>query len=61
MEFLLCVLGAVMVVEGIPYFAMPQRVKAVMREILGMPDSSLRILGLALMAGGLVLVWLARR
>ncbi len=61
MDFILCVLGVVMVVEGMPYFAAPGRVKAVMREVLGLPDATLRILGLVLMAVGLGLVWLGRR
>ncbi|MBW1988879.1 MAG: DUF2065 domain-containing protein [Deltaproteobacteria bacterium] len=61
MEFLLCVLGVVMILEGMPYFAFPSKVKSVMREVANMPDSSLRVLGFVLMAAGLALVYAVRR
>jgi len=58
MEFFLCVIGMVMIIEGLPYFGFPDRMKAVMRTILEIPDDSLRKLGFGLMVAGLVLVYL---
>jgi len=60
MDFFLCVLGMVMVVEGLPYFAFPEKMKTWVRQMLEMPESALRKLGLVLMAAGVFLVYLGR-
>jgi uncharacterized protein YjeT (DUF2065 family) len=60
MAFFLCVVGMVMIVEGTPYFAFPDKMKAMMRQILQVPDGALRRWGLGLMLAGLALVWLGR-
>jgi uncharacterized protein len=60
-NLLLCVLGLVLVIEGLPYFAFPNRMKIWLLQILEMPDSSLRRVGFAAMLIGLVLVYLGRR
>jgi uncharacterized protein YjeT (DUF2065 family) len=57
MKFFLCVVGMVMIIEGLPYFGFPDRMKAMMRVILEMPDDSLRKLGFGLMVAGLALVY----
>jgi uncharacterized protein len=57
MKFFLCVIGMVMIIEGLPYFGFPDRMKAMMRVILEMPDDSLRKLGFGLMVAGLALVY----
>ena len=61
MEFFLCVLGMVMVVEGLPYFAFPEKMKFWIKKITLTPDGSLRRFGLVLMAIGLGLIYLAKR
>jgi uncharacterized protein YjeT (DUF2065 family) len=61
MEFFLCVLGMVMIVEGIPYFGFPDKMKGFMRIILEQEDSALRIMGGSLMLLGLILIFLARK
>jgi uncharacterized protein YjeT (DUF2065 family) len=61
MDFFLCVLGMVMVVEGIPYFAFPEKMKIWVRKVLDMPDLQLRRTGLVLMGLGLFLVFLGKR
>jgi len=61
MDYFLCVLGMVMVVEGMPYFAFPDRMKDWVRKVLEMPEGSLRRFGLLLMIAGLGLVYLGRR
>jgi hypothetical protein len=60
MEYFLCVLGMVLIVEGLPYFAFPARMKEWLDRIGATPDGHLRKLGLALMAVGLWLVYLGR-
>ncbi len=61
MDFFLCVLGMVMIVEGIPYFAFPDKMKVWVRKVLEMPDLQLRRTGLILMGLGLFLVFLGKR
>ena len=58
MKLLLCLLGLVLIVEGLPYFAFPDKMKkwsAAMRE---MPDSHLRIMGFIAMAAGLLVAYI---
>ncbi len=60
MEFFLCVLGVVLVVEGMPWFLSPPKVKAMMREMDRMPEGALRWMGLLLMALGMMVVYFAK-
>jgi uncharacterized protein YjeT (DUF2065 family) len=50
----------VMIIEGLPYFAFPEKMKIWIHKIVGTPVGSLRRLGLALMFLGLVLVYFGR-
>jgi uncharacterized protein YjeT (DUF2065 family) len=50
----------VMIVEGLPYFAFPERMRAWLLKILETPDHKLRRVGMAMMAAGLVLVYIGR-
>lgn len=56
MEFLLTVLGVVLVVEGIPWFLAPSGAKSLVRQVLVLPDRLLRLAGLTAMLLGLLLV-----
>jgi uncharacterized protein YjeT (DUF2065 family) len=60
MKFFLCVLGMVMIIEGLPYFAMPEKMKYWIQKIAATPDGSLRRFGFVLMAIGLFLVYFGR-
>jgi uncharacterized protein YjeT (DUF2065 family) len=60
MDFLLTVLGLVLVLEGMPWFLSPVGVKRLLRTIAATPDSSLRAVGLVFMLAGLLLVYLGR-
>ena len=60
MDFLLCVLGMVFIIEGLPYFAFPDKIKLYLVKVTEIPDATLRMLGLAAMAAGLLLVYLGR-
>ena len=61
MEFFLCVIGMVLVIEGIPYFALPEKMKEVMRMVQMQPDNVLRVFGGILMLAGSIIVFLAKR
>lgn len=61
MDFFLCVIGMVMIVEGIPYFAAPERMKLWMAKIINMAPETLRRFGLVIIAMGFLLVYLGRR
>ena len=60
MDFFLCVLGMVFIIEGLPYFAFPDKIKAYLLKVAEIPDATLRMLGLAAMGAGLLLVYLGR-
>jgi len=61
MEFFLCVIGLVMIVEGLPYFAAPSKIRVWVKKLVELPDSSLRLMGFLLMFAGLGLVYLGRQ
>ena len=61
MDFFLCVIGMVMVVEGLPYFAFPEKMKFWVERMLQMPENTLRRFGLVLMVSGIMLVYLGKR
>jgi uncharacterized protein YjeT (DUF2065 family) len=58
MKILLCLLGMVLIVEGLPYFAFPDKMKKWMALIQETRDGQLRVMGLAAMGAGLILVHL---
>ena len=60
MEFFLCVIGMVMIVEGLPYFAFPSKMKVWVKKIINSPESSLSRFGLVLMVLGLGLIYMGR-
>ena len=60
MEFFLCVIGMVMIVEGLPYFAAPSKMKVWIVKMGELPDNTLRVMGFVLMLAGLGLCYLAR-
>lgn len=60
MVLILTILGALLVLEGIPYVAFPVRVKewaAMMQEV---PERTLRIIGLVSMIAGLFVLFAVR-
>jgi uncharacterized protein len=61
MEFFLCVLGMVLIIEGVPYFAFPDKLKNYLGKIQEIRDSHLRIMGLAAMIVGLIFLYLGKR
>jgi uncharacterized protein len=61
MEFFLCVMGMVLIVEGIPYFGFPEKMKELMSFIQEQDDWMLRLMGAFLIVSGLIVVYLARK
>lgn len=60
MDFLITVLGVVLVLEGMPWFLSPKGMKKYLRQMLAAPEATLRALGLMLMLTGLLMVYLVR-
>jgi uncharacterized protein YjeT (DUF2065 family) len=60
MEFFLCVIGMVMIFEGLPYFAFPQKMKIWILKLLEVPEGTLRKFGFVLMLIGLGLVYMGK-
>ena len=58
MKLLFCLLGLVLVIEGIPYFAFPDKMKKWMSKLQEVPDTQLRLMGFLAMCAGLVLAYL---
>ena len=50
-----------MIIQGLPYFALPNKMKTWIKKIITSSDSSLRRFGLLLMVLGLSLIYLGRR
>jgi len=61
MDFFVCVLGMVMILEGFPYAAFPEKMKQWIQKVLEMQEETLRKFGLVLMAAGLWLVYMGRK
>lgn len=61
MKFFLSVLGMVMIIEGLPYFAFPERIKVWLVRVSEMPAVHLRAFGFLAMCVGMVLVYLGQQ
>ena len=60
MAYFLSVIGMVMIIEGVPYFAFPDKMKVWIVKVLELPDGTLRKFGFVLMVLGLFLVYVGR-
>ena len=61
LDYFLCVIGMVMIIEGVPYFAFPDKMKQWITKMTAMSDRELRRFGFAVMIIGLVLIYFGRR
>lgn len=61
MKYFICVIGMVLVIEGLPYFAFPSRIKAFLVKLPEIPDERLRLYGIAAITAGLALVYFGTR
>lgn len=60
MNDFLTAVGLVLILEGIPYFAAPERVRRMVAQLAELPDAFLRRMGFFLMCLGLLVVYLVR-
>ena len=61
MKDFLCILGLIFIIEGLPYFIFPEKLKTYVLKITTMSESVLRFLGISAMIIGLVLLYFGRR
>ncbi|HPQ61153.1 MAG TPA: DUF2065 domain-containing protein [Syntrophales bacterium] len=61
MELFLSALGLVFVLEGLPYFAFPEKMKGYLLRIAEIPEGQLRVFGFLSVIGGLALVYVTRQ
>jgi uncharacterized protein YjeT (DUF2065 family) len=54
------ILGVLLVLEGMPWFLSPNRIRSLLAELSRLPDPVLRVMGFLAMAAGLFLVWIGR-
>ena len=60
MKLLFCLLGLVLIVEGLPYLACPDKMKKWLQQVQQVPDNQLRAVGFLAMCLGLLLTYLFR-
>lgn len=58
--FILSVIGAVMVIEGLPYFGFPRAAKRWAAMLLLLPEKQLRVMGFLMICAGLLLLYAIR-
>lgn len=54
------VVGLIFVLEGLIYAVAPNAMKRIVAELPKLSDDQLRIMGVAALAGGVGIVWLAK-
>ncbi|WP_243367074.1 DUF2065 domain-containing protein [Fundidesulfovibrio soli] len=54
-------LGIALVIEGLPYFLLADKMPEVLRALASTKTRTLRIMGLCAMLAGVTLVWLMKR
>ena len=60
MDDLIVGIGLVLVIEGLVYALMPGSMRNMVEEMTKLPDSVLRVGGLAAVIAGVFIVWLIR-
>ena len=61
MKLFFLLIGLVLIIEGLPYFAFPHKMKTWMKRIQEIPDNQLRIMGLIAMVLGWIMVYVFRQ
>jgi uncharacterized protein YjeT (DUF2065 family) len=61
LDYFLCVIGMVFIIEGLPYLAFPEKLKPYLIKITTLPDATLRIIGFSAIVIGLILLYFGRR
>ncbi len=61
MDYFLCVMGMVFILEGLPYLVFPEKLKPYLIKISTLSDSTLRVIGISTIIFGLILLYFGRR
>ncbi|MDD4092103.1 MAG: DUF2065 domain-containing protein [Smithellaceae bacterium] len=61
MDYFLCVIGMVFIMEGLPYLVFPEKLKIYLIKISTLPENTLRVMGIGAIALGLILLYFGRR
>lgn len=59
-QLILLALGLALIIEGLPYFLFPEGTLRTLRQLESLGPAAARLLGLAALVGGLVLLYVAR-
>ncbi len=57
-ELIVLLIGAVLIIEGLPYFLFPDKIKLYLKKLFEMDEKSLRIIGSSMIIIGFLLVFL---
>jgi hypothetical protein len=60
-DYFLCVMGMVFIIEGLPYLVFPEKLKPYLIKITTLPDATLRLFGISAVILGLILLYFGRR
>ena len=60
-DYFLCVMGMVFIIEGLPYLVFPEKLKPYLIKITTLPDTTLRLIGISAVILGLILLYFGRR
>ena len=61
MKIFLCVIGGIMVIEGLPYFIFPEKMKIWIQTLQEIPPDTLQKVGFGVVLIGLFLVYMGIR
>lgn len=60
MKLLILVLAMVLIVEGLPYAAAPEKMREWLLKLSDVPPSTLRVVGLTSLCTGLIICWIVQ-
>jgi hypothetical protein len=61
MAFLLYVIGVILIIEGVPWFLSPEKLKSWFSQLIEAPEETLRGIGFGMMIFGLLLVYMSKQ
>jgi len=61
LDYFLCVMGMVFILEGLPYLVFPEKLKPYLIKISTLSDFTLRVIGISTIIFGLILLYFGRR
>ena len=61
MQLFLLVLGMVLILEGLPYAAAPEKMREWLMKLSDVPPATLRILGISSLSFGFLICWIVQK